>query len=60
MSLNSFHKFFIAASFLSLGVVARWASGRNAALLVTPWLLWTSLGGMAVLAAYFAYRVKRA
>ncbi len=60
MSLNAFHKVFVAASFLCLGVTARWASGRNAALLVTPWLLYASLAGMAALAAYFVYRVRRA
>lgn len=53
MSLKTFHRVFIAASFTCLAVTARWASGRNPALLVTPWALYFSIAGMAALLPYF-------
>ncbi len=53
MSLKTFHRVFIAASFTCLAVVARWASGRNPALLHTPWALYASLAGMTLLVPYF-------
>lgn len=60
MSLKSFHRVFIVASFVLLAFVAAWASGRNAALLVTPWLKYAALAGMALLAPYFAWHLKKA
>lgn len=60
MSLRAFHLFFIAAAFLCLAFAARWASGGNPAGLVTPWLRAASLAGMLLLAAYFAWRVRKA
>ena len=59
MSLKSFHKFFIVASFLCLALMARWASGRNAAMLVTPWALHACAGGMALLIPYFVWTLKK-
>jgi hypothetical protein len=59
MSLTSFHRFFIVAALACLAVTARWASGHNAALLVTPWALWASLAGMAALVPYFAWTLKK-
>jgi hypothetical protein len=59
MSLKSFHRFFIAAAFACCGFTAYWASGRNAALLVTPWALYGSLAGMALLAPYFVWTVRK-
>lgn len=59
MSLKNFHRFFILAAFACLAVVARWASGRNAALLITPWALYASLAGMLLLAPYFVWTVKK-
>jgi hypothetical protein len=59
MSLKNFHRVFIAAAFLCLAFAARFASGRNPALLVTPWLLWVSGAGMALLVPYFVWTVKK-
>jgi hypothetical protein len=59
MSLKNFHRFFILASFTCLAVTARWASGRNAALLVTPWALYASAAGMLLLAPYYAWTLKK-
>jgi hypothetical protein len=59
VSLKSFHRFFIAAAFLCLAFTARWASGRNAALLATPWLLYVSAAGMALLVPYFVWTLKK-
>lgn len=59
MSLKSFHRFFIVAAFLCLAVTARWASGRNPALLVTPWLLYAAGAGMAALIPYFFWTTKK-
>jgi hypothetical protein len=59
MSLKQFHRVFIAAAFLCCAFVARWASGRNAALLATPWAFAAAVAGMAVLAPYFAWTIKK-
>ncbi len=59
MSLKSFHRFFIATAFLCFAFTARWASGRNPALLVTPWLLYVAAAGMLLLAPYFVWTVKK-
>jgi hypothetical protein len=59
MSLKSFHRFFIVASFACLAFTARWASGRNAALLVTPWALYAAGAGMALLVPYFFWTLKK-
>lgn len=59
MSLKNFHRFFIVSAFACLAFTARWASGRNAALLVTPWALRVSAAGMALLAPYFAWTLKK-
>jgi uncharacterized membrane protein len=59
MSLKSFHRFFIVLAFVMCGFVAYWASGRNSAMLRTPWALYASLLGMAALAPYFVWTVKK-
>lgn len=59
MSLKSFHRFFIVLAFACFAVTARWASGRNAALLVTPWLLYVSAAGMLALAPYYVWTLKK-
>jgi hypothetical protein len=59
MSLKNFHRFFIAAAFACLAFTAHWASGRNAALLRTPWALYVSVAGMALLAPYFVWTVRK-
>jgi hypothetical protein len=59
VSLKTFHRVFIAAAFLCLAFTARWASGRNAALLVTPWLLYACAAGMLLLVPYFAWTLKK-
>lgn len=59
MSLKNFHRFFIVLAFASFAVTARWASGRNAALLVTPWALWVSAAGMVLLVPYFLWTMKK-
>lgn len=59
MSLKNFHRVFIVMAFTCLAFTARWASGRNAALLVTPWLLYASAAGMLLLAPYFVWTVKK-
>jgi hypothetical protein len=59
MSLKSFHRFFILSAFACLAFTAHWASGRNAALRVTPWLLWVSGAGMLALAPYFFWTFKK-
>lgn len=59
MSLKSFHRVFITLAFVCLALTARWASGRNAALLVTPWALYVSAAGMLMLAPYFVWTLKK-
>jgi lipid-A-disaccharide synthase-like uncharacterized protein len=59
MSLKAFHRFFIVAAFFCLAFLARWASGRNAALLVTPSLIWAAGAGMALLIPYFFWTQKK-
>ena len=59
MSLKQFHRVFILASLGCLAFVARWASGRNPALLSTPWLMWTSIAGIALLSGYLASSWKK-
>jgi hypothetical protein len=59
MSLKNFHRFFIVAAFLCLAVTARWASGRNVAMLKTPWALAVSGAGMLLLAPYFVWTLKK-
>lgn len=59
MSLKTFHRFFILTAFACFAFIAHWASGRNAALLVTPWALYVSLAGMALLAPYFVWTVRK-
>jgi hypothetical protein len=59
MSLKSFHRFFIATAFACFAVMAHWASGRNPAMLRTPWLLYVSGAGMLLLAPYFAWTLKK-
>jgi uncharacterized membrane protein len=59
MSLKNFHRFFIFAAFACMAFIARWASGRNPALLVTPWALYASVAGMALLAPYFVWTLKK-
>jgi hypothetical protein len=59
VSLKSFHRFFIVAAFACLAFTARWASGHNAAMLRTPWELYVSAAGMALLAPYFIWTLKK-
>ncbi len=59
MSLKNFHRVFIAVAFAGFGVLAYWASGRNAAHLTTPWALWCAAAGMGALAPYFVWTVKK-
>ena len=59
MSLKSFHRFFIVLAFACFAFTARWASGRNAALLKTPWALDVSAAGMLLLAPYFVWTLKK-
>jgi hypothetical protein len=59
MSLKAFHRVFIVAALLCCAFVARWASGSNAAMLRTPWALRASLAGMALLAPYFVWTVRK-
>jgi len=59
MSLKNFHRFFIVTAFACFAFTARWASGRNAALLKTPWALEVSAAGMLLLAPYFVWTLKK-
>ena len=59
MSLKNFHRFFIVLAFACLAVTARWASGRNQALLVTPWALYVAAAGMLLLVPYFVWTLKK-
>ena len=59
MSLKNFHRFFIVLAFACFAFTARWASGRNAALLKTPWALEVSAAGMLLLAPYFVWTLKK-
>jgi hypothetical protein len=59
MSLKAFHRVFIATAFACCAFLAYWASGRNAALLATPWLFDAALAGMLVLLPYFVWTVKK-
>jgi hypothetical protein len=60
MSLKSFHKIFIAACLAICAFTAWWASGHNQQGLSAPWLLASSLAGLAVLTPYLAWRIRRA
>ncbi|NNN06645.1 MAG: hypothetical protein HKL90_12150 [Elusimicrobia bacterium] len=59
MSLKIFHRVFIACAFVCFAFVARWASGHNAALLRTPWAFYAACAGMALLAPYFVWTVRK-
>jgi hypothetical protein len=59
MTLNAFHKLFIAVSILCLTFAARWASGHNAAMLSTPWLRAVSVAGLVLLTPYFVWKVVK-
>jgi hypothetical protein len=59
MSLKNFHRVFIAAAFAGFAYVAFWATGHNAALLRTPWLLGVAAAGMLLLAPYFVWTLKK-
>ena len=59
MSLKAFHAVFIAASLLALGFTAWWASGRNAAAQKSPGVLAVSLLGIAALAPYLVWKLRR-
>ena len=59
MSLKNFHRFFIVTAFACFAFTAHWASGRNAALLVTPWALDVSAAGMLLLAPYFVWTLRK-
>ncbi|MFI5362425.1 MAG: hypothetical protein ACHQ49_10680 [Elusimicrobiota bacterium] len=59
MSLKHFHRFFIVVSFICMAFTARWASGRNPAMLATPWLMYVAGAGMALLAPYFVWTLKK-
>jgi hypothetical protein len=59
MSLNTFHKFFIMTAFACCALTANWASGHNAVHLTTPWALYGAVAGMALLAPYFVWTLKK-
>jgi hypothetical protein len=59
MSLKNFHRVFIVCAFLLCAFVAYWATGRNPALLRTPWALYAAVAGMAALVPYFVWTVKK-
>lgn len=59
MSLANFHKVFIFLSFGCAAVTWRWASGHNAAALVTPWAVYAACAAMAALVPYFLWTLKR-
>ena len=52
MSLRAFHGVFIVLSLMMLAFVGRWASGANAAGLVTPWALYGSVLAAALMLPY--------
>jgi uncharacterized membrane protein len=59
MSLKNFHRFFIVCAFVMCAFVARWASGANARLAREPWMLYAAAAGMAALAPYFVWTVRK-
>lgn len=59
MSLKQFHRVFIATAFAGFAYIAYWASGHNAALLRTRWLLDVAAAGMILLAPYFAWTFSK-
>lgn len=59
MSLRSFHVVFIAATLTMLSFTVVWASGRNAAGLVSPWALGVSLAGALLAAPYLVWFLKK-
>lgn len=58
MSLRLFHRFFIGLCLLLLAFTALWASGRNPAGAVTPWLIWASAAAAAATGAYLVWHLK--
>lgn len=59
MSLKGFHRVFIAAAIICLLITARWATGRNPALLVKPWLVYACAGGIVMLFPYLISLFKK-
>ena len=59
MSLRAFHLAFVLAALASLAFTAWWASGHNAARARNPAVLAASLAGVAVLAPYLAWRLRK-
>jgi hypothetical protein len=58
MSLRLFHRVFIVLCLALCAVTGYWASGGNAAALITPWLLYASVAGAAATIAYFIWHVR--
>lgn len=58
MSLKSFHRVFIVLSLALLAFTTYWASGRNPAGLVTPWLIYASVAGLAATFGYLVWHVR--
>ena len=58
MSLKTFHRVFIVLSLALLVFTAYWASGRNPAGLVTPWLINASAAGLLATFAYLVWHVR--
>ena len=58
MSLRALHRFFIGLCLALLAFTAYWASGRNSAGLVTPWLVYASVAGAAATLGYLAWHLR--
>lgn len=59
MSLKAFHRVFILTAFTGFAFTAWWATGHNPNMVRSSWLLASSLGGMALLAPYFVWTVRK-
>lgn len=59
MSLRTFHGVFIVMVLAMCGVTGWWATGHNAAALVTPWALYASIGGALLMTPYLWWYVQK-
>jgi len=58
MSLRLFHRVFIVLCLALCAFTAYWASGGNAAALVTPWLVYAGAAGAAATIGYLIWHIR--
>lgn len=58
MSLKTFHRFFIVICLALFAFTGYWASGGNPTALITPWLKYASIAGLAATLGYLVWHVR--